>query len=49
MDNLSRVHAVQIADERRLAEVVGKTKAMLGDLSINIDLKTNLARLSQLA
>ena len=42
MDHLSRVHAVQIADEWRLAEVVGKTKAMLGDLSINLDLKTNL-------
>lgn len=42
LDHLSRVHAVQVANEWTLAEVVGKTKKMMADLSIKPDLKSNL-------
>jgi transposase len=42
LDHLSRIHAVQVADEWRLAEVVGKTKKMCEELSINLDLNADL-------
>lgn len=42
LDHLSRVHAVQVADEWMLAEVVGKTKKMCRDLAINLDLNTSI-------
>jgi hypothetical protein len=41
-DMLSHVHAVRVAGEWRLAEVVGKTKDMLVDLGIVLDLETDL-------
>jgi hypothetical protein len=42
MDHLSKVHCVQIANEWRLAEVVGKTKKMLAELGIELNLSKNL-------
>jgi transposase len=42
MDMLSHVHAVSVADEWRLAEIVGKTKTMLSDLGITLDLRADI-------
>ena len=42
MDHLSRIHAVQVAGEWRLAEVIKKTKKMLDIFSIKLDLDADL-------
>jgi transposase len=42
MDHLSRIHAVQIAGQWRLAEVIKKTKKMLDRFSIALDLDADL-------
>jgi hypothetical protein len=42
LDHLSRVHAVQIADEWMLAEVAGKTRKMCETMSISLNLDPNL-------
>ncbi|MDR1495919.1 MAG: transposase [Clostridiales Family XIII bacterium] len=42
LDHLSRVHAVQVANEWTLAEVVGKTRKLMSDLSIKLDIKSTL-------
>jgi hypothetical protein len=41
-DHLSRVHAVRVAGDWCIAEVVGKTKKMLDDLSITLDLNADM-------
>jgi hypothetical protein len=42
MDMLSHIHAISVADEWRLAEIVGKTKTALSDLGIVLDLDKTL-------